>query len=308
MKNGPTSRGGYGTRPGGRAIGAVRHAAMNFAGYPEAAGSQEAAESPAGPAVSVASVAWEAPGLDAFETLKMAYRNRRQARPPAQTPRDAELLLRNVCAAVLARAGRRGARADPELARLMVGSRHGRWPRMRNSFRALVWAFRAIHSGQSQRVMVAGQPRFGDALGACAVLLEAERCMDEALRERGHLNLLGYAEGRADMLDGARVLALLERHVDKTLYIGPKHVLRPALGVIAGSRRLDMEDLGVNLPPDVNCQCLMQLIAMYELHATGAARDEPGAVFANDGAPYGGAAGILIVAPVGDPVDMRLAD
>jgi hypothetical protein len=263
-------------------------------------------EPPAGRTVAIASAAWDLPGLDSLETLDAAYRKRRIA-PRAPLP-EAALRLRNVCGAALDRAGRRWLRADPGLEGLMIGDGPASWPLMRSSFAALVSAFRSIQSGRSQRLLVAGQPQFGGNLGACAVLLEAESCMEEGLRGRRHLNLLACAEGRAGVQEGSGVLALLQRHAEKTLYISATHALRAALGIIASPGRLQLKDLAADVPPDANCLCLLQLIAFFERHAGGDAQHAPGAVFSNDGPLASSPAGILIVAPAGHATEAMLSD
>ena len=146
--------------------------------------------------------------------------------------------MRNVCGTALGRAGRGSLRSDPRLEGLAIGDGPASWPLMRNLFAALVSAFRSIRSGRSQRLLVAGQAQFGDTLGACAVLLEAESCLEASLRGRRHLNLLACAEGRADAKEGSGLLALLQRRAEKTHYIGSTHALRTALGIVTGPGRL----------------------------------------------------------------------
>lgn len=274
--------------------------------YPDRISHRGACEQPPSRAVAIASVAWEVPGLDGLERLDVAYRNRRTAPQSAQP--DAALRLRNVCGAALDRAGRRGLRADPQLEGVMIGDGPATWPLMRSSFAALVCAFHSIQSGRSQRLLVAGQPQFGGTLGACAVLLEAESCLSAGLRGREHLNVLTCAQGRAGAQEGSSVLAVLQRHAEKTLYIGAKHALRTALRIIAGPGRLHLEDLGVDVPPDANCLCLLQLIAYFERQAGGAEKRAPGAVFSNDGALASSQVGILVVAPAGNHANTALSD
>lgn len=259
--------------------------------------------------VAVASVAWDIPGLDSRHLLADAFRGRAGA-PPAEAETGSDAVrLRAACTAALERAGLGELKSDRGLAGVLIGDGPEQWPTMRDSFAALMHAVQAIECGQAQRMLVcgvlrlppdAGHPDSPCAGGAVAVLLEAQSCLAARLPMRSWLTLVDHAEARACEDGGARVLGLLERHADKPLYVSVESSLRPALAVMANLHPLRVVDLGADVPPDAGCQCLLQLVALFERHACGCAPQEPGAVFAGDGSVAGGPTGIFVVAPAGD--------
>lgn len=268
----------------------------------------------AGPAwgrcdVAVASVAWDIPGLDSQLPLADAFR--RRARPPADGgAAGAAVRLRAACTAALERAGLRELKSDRGLAGVLVGDGPAQWPIMRDSFAALMHAVQAIDCGQTRRMLVAGTLRARPdgtvaadctAGGGVAVLLEAQSSLAARLPGHSRLTLVDHAEARASDAGGARVLDLLQRHADKPLYVSADSSLRPALAVMADLQPMRVVDLGTDVPADPGCQCLLQLVSLFERHACGHTAAEAGAVFASGGAAGGGAAGVLVVAPAGDP-------
>ncbi len=257
--------------------------------------------------------------MDRYALLAHTNRNRQHATPGAAQPGEQDCRLRTVCRELLERAGLGHPTFEDAVATIVVGDRSGGQQPARGSFAALSQALRLIETGHADRVIVAGLMGFdpnAPALsahrathGVCAVLLEAQSSLASRLIGRSRLLVVAHAES-ADIEDGHRtgILALLQRHADKTLYVDVRSALLPAINVVANIESMHIVDLACDVPHDADCLCLLQVISFFERYAAGMTSDARGAMFANDGARADDSAGVIVLAPVGAPLQVRRCD
>jgi len=270
----------------------------------------------AGRGVAIAAVAWDIPGLDRQALLAWAGGRRARAASRGLPPEESQARLRAVCREVLERAGCEQALRDGAVECVVVGDRLAGPQGPRGSFAALAQAVRRIERGEVDRLIVAGLMRVDQSAtgpvaarpfvrGVCAVLLEADACLAARPIGRSRLVVVAHAEASLGHCDRTHILGLLQHHADKTLYVDVHSALLPAVGLVASRRALHVVDLAAEVPHDEDCQCLLQLISLFERHAIGAPSDPRGAVFASDGLRGGDPAGVIVIAPAGEPPRAR---
>lgn len=165
---------------------------------------------------------------------------------------------------------------------------------------ALAVAANAIRSGRAQRVLVLSveldtplrcpnlHPAAGAAAdlpatgleGAAAVLLESTDSLDR----RGGISLGRIVHClflHADSADHRLLIDLVERHADKTFYVGGDSFLRLALTALLDERRARIVDFGTAAQRAHGLTGLLQLVAHCERHGAGA--DRQGAVILGGG-------------------------
>lgn len=269
--------------------------------------------------VAIAAVAWDIPGLDQHALLAETSRTRPSAMLGEFEPSEADRRLRAVCLEVLERAGLGRPARQCAVDSVLAGDRSAGPEALRGSFSALAHALRTIERGDADRVIVAGLMRFDSAAiestdartrahGVCAVLLETESSFASRPIGRSRLIVVAHAESAFGECGRAGILGLLRRHADKTLYVGIDSALLPAIDVIANLQHMHVVDLAANVPNDADCLCLLQLISFFERHSAGTMCDPGGAVFATDGARANDPAGVIVIAPAGEPPWPRLCD
>lgn len=179
---------------------------------------------------------------------------------------------------------------------------------------ALAVAANAIRSGRAQRVLVLSveldpanrrpaRPRTdctADAApaaameGAAAVLLESADSRDQ----RGGTSLGRIAHClflHADSTDHRLLTELIERHADKTFYLGGDSFLRLALTALLDERRTRSVDFGDAAQRAHGLTGLLQLVAHCERRGAGA--DGQGAVIIGGGGGHDRRAVLLVIEP-----------